>query len=401
MGRHRRAIRRPRRRIDAEGVFQTGGGLYANVGTFLLERHNRRCEPRCAKKASRGDTTMKHWLIALALVICAAAKAADAVPEIPFDSVPGFLKLPPDMYLGEVAGVAVNSKGHVFVFSRGNTTRPGLWGGGRPAAGVRCRRQVHPRDRPQPLRVVLRAHGAHRSSTTTSGSPTRARTWSSSSTRGPRGDGVRAQAGSVRRGHRAAEASEAAAAGRRRTFRQVTDVTWDPAGNTYISDGYINSRVAKVDKNGNWLKSWGEPGSQPGQFNTPHSIAADAQGHIYVADRGNRRIQVFDGDGKFLRQITIDVPFDHAVRPAIGNIRRSGCEVGHHRARRAMDHLHHARPASGAVCSRRLSRPHLQAQSRREGAGRARQRRASSSSSSAGFTRSPALRRTSSTSPNC
>jgi hypothetical protein len=49
-------------------------------------------------------------------------------------------------------------------------------------------------------------------------------------------------------------------------FRQVTDVAWDKAGNTYISDGYINLRVAKVDKDGNWLKSWGEPGSGPGQF---------------------------------------------------------------------------------------------------------------------------------------
>ena len=82
-------------------------------------------------------------------------------------------------------------------------------------------------------------------------------------------------------------------------FRQVTDMAWDPAGNTYISDGYINSRVAKVDKNGNWLKSWGEPGDKPGQFSVPHSIAVDATGNVYVADRGNRRIQVFDGEGKF------------------------------------------------------------------------------------------------------
>jgi len=79
---------------------------------------------------------------------------------------------------------------------------------------------------------------------------------------------------------------------------------------------YINSRVAKVDKNGKWLKSFGEPGSGPGQLNTPHSIAADAAGNIYVADRGNRRIQVFDGDGKVLRQITIDVPFDYASATA-------------------------------------------------------------------------------------
>jgi DNA-binding beta-propeller fold protein YncE len=103
-------------------------------------------------------------------------------------------------------------------------------------------------------------------------------------------------------------------------FRQPTDVTWDGAGNTFISDGYVNSRVAKVDKNGNWLKSWGERGDKPGEFNTPHSIAADAQGNIYVGDRGNGRIQVFDGDGKFLREIKIDVPFDrNTARAAIGN----------------------------------------------------------------------------------
>jgi NHL repeat-containing protein len=102
-------------------------------------------------------------------------------------------------------------------------------------------------------------------------------------------------------------------------FRQVTDVAWDAAGNTYISDGYVNARVAKVDKNGNWIRSFGEPGDKPGQLNTPHSIAVDAAGSVYVADRGNRRIQVFDGDGNVLRQITIDVPVDPGARPAIGN----------------------------------------------------------------------------------
>jgi hypothetical protein len=93
-----------------------------------------------------------------------------------------------------------------------------------------------------------------------------------------------------------------------------------PGRNAYISDGYINSRVTKVDKDGNWVKSWGERGTGPGQFNTPHSIAADAQNNIYVADRANRRIQVFDGEGKFLRQFTIDVPVPPDARPAIGNI---------------------------------------------------------------------------------
>ena len=64
---------------------------------------------------------------------------------------------------------------------------------------------------------------------------------------------------------------------------------------------------------------WGEPGTGPGQFNTPHSIATDDEGNVYVADRGNGRIQIFDGDGKFLREIRIDVPFDYAAAsPAFG-----------------------------------------------------------------------------------
>jgi hypothetical protein len=102
-------------------------------------------------------------------------------------------------------------------------------------------------------------------------------------------------------------------------FRQPTDVTWDPQGNIYISDGYINSRVAKFDKNGQWVKQWGGPGSGPGQFNTVHSIASDAKGNIYVADRTNRRIQVFDGDGTLGNTIKMDVPFDPNTVPVIGN----------------------------------------------------------------------------------
>jgi DNA-binding beta-propeller fold protein YncE len=102
-------------------------------------------------------------------------------------------------------------------------------------------------------------------------------------------------------------------------FRQPTDVTWDPQGNIFISDGYINSRVAKYDKNGDWVKQWGEHGAKPGEFSTPHSIAADSKGNIYVADRGNRRIQVFNSDGTYLREITIDVPIPPDAHPWMGN----------------------------------------------------------------------------------
>lgn len=103
-------------------------------------------------------------------------------------------------------------------------------------------------------------------------------------------------------------------------LRQPTDVAWDPQGNTYIADGYVNSRVGKVDRNGRWVKSWGKRGSAPGEFNTVHGIAADAKGNIYVADRSNRRVQVFDGEGTFLRQFQIDVPYDPKTVPVIGNI---------------------------------------------------------------------------------
>jgi hypothetical protein len=97
------------------------------------------------------------------------------------------------------------------------------------------------------------------------------------------------------------------------------DVTFSPEGDIFISDGYINSRIAKADKGGNWIKSWGNRGNNPGEFNTPHNIGADSQGRIYVADHGNRRIQVFDSEGNFLRTLTISVLFDENTRPAIGN----------------------------------------------------------------------------------
>ena len=92
-----------------------------------------------------------------------------------------------------------------------------------------------------------------------------------------------------------------------------------PDGTIYISDGYVNSRVAKISKDGDWIKSWGQRGKGQGEFNLVHSIATDAKGSVYVADRNNRRIQVFDGDGNFQREIKINVPFDENAKPAIGD----------------------------------------------------------------------------------
>jgi sugar lactone lactonase YvrE len=101
--------------------------------------------------------------------------------------------------------------------------------------------------------------------------------------------------------------------------KEAADVTWNAQGDIFISDGYVNSRVAKYDKNGDWVKSFGEPGSGPGQLNTPHGIAADANGNIYVANRGNSRIEVFDSNGQYIRQIKINLPLPADAKPAIGN----------------------------------------------------------------------------------
>lgn len=83
-------------------------------------------------------------------------------------------------------------------------------------------------------------------------------------------------------------------------LNKPTDMAITPKGDVYISDGYGNARVIVFDKNGKYLREWGELGSKPGQFSIPHAIAVDSKGRIYVADRNNVRIQVFDGDGKFL-----------------------------------------------------------------------------------------------------
>ncbi len=256
--------------------------------------------------------TYRTFVLALLLAGPAAAQ-----PEIPFDSTPDFFKLPPDMNFGEASGVAVNSKGHVVVFSRGNTTGP--------AYGATAAQLLEFDANGKFLREI--GHNLY--------------AWSyAHAVRFDKDDNLWAiDKGSdmiVRfnpEGHvtmvfgRKKEASDEAAPWTRVNpprpavdgqFRQPTDVTWDPQGDIFISDGYINSRVAKYDKNGRWVKQWGDRGNKQGEFNTPHSIAADAKGNIYVADRGNRRIQVFDSDGKFEREITIDVPVPPNVVPWMG-----------------------------------------------------------------------------------
>jgi len=255
----------------------------------------------------------------LFLGLAPLAAIAQAVPEIAFDSVPNPLKLPTNVYFGEVSGVAVNSKGHVFVSSRGNTTGPAY---GAAAAQLlefgpdgRFQREIGHNLYAWSFAHTVKIDRDDDIWVTDKGSDIVVEFDPEGRVAmvfGRKQEASDEETGPLKHPKPPLVAVDG-------LFRQVTDVAWDSDGNGYISDGYINSRVAKVSKDGEWLMSWGGPGSGPGEFMTPHAIAVDAQNNIYVADRGNRRIQVFNTGGKFLRQITIDVPYDPAAKPAIGN----------------------------------------------------------------------------------
>jgi DNA-binding beta-propeller fold protein YncE len=89
-----------------------------------------------------------------------------------------------------------------------------------------------------------------------------------------------------------------------KSFNRPTDIAFAPTGEVYISDGYGNSRVVKITSDGKFIKTWGKRGTGPGEFNIPHSVAVDSKGTVYVSDRENNRIQMFDPNGKFLREWT-------------------------------------------------------------------------------------------------
>jgi sugar lactone lactonase YvrE len=88
------------------------------------------------------------------------------------------------------------------------------------------------------------------------------------------------------------------------TFSGPADVAFAANGDIFVADGHVNNRVVKFSKSGTFIKAWGKKGAGPGEFSVPHAIALDSRGRVFVGDRGNRRIQIFDQDGKFLEQWT-------------------------------------------------------------------------------------------------
>ena len=87
-------------------------------------------------------------------------------------------------------------------------------------------------------------------------------------------------------------------------FNRPTNIAFSPGGDFFVSDGYVNSRVVKFNRNGDYLSQWGRKGSADGEFNLVHDVVLDSMGRVYVADRENARVQIFDQDGKFLGKWT-------------------------------------------------------------------------------------------------
>lgn len=232
------------------------------------------------------------------------AIAQNEAPEIKFDSVPNALQLPAGIYFGEVGGVATNSRGDVFVYTRTGhptitigTARPFAHGGsrlfqfnrngkfvreiGKDSYGfmVAAQVRVDPSDNiwvvDEMTTMVIKFDPQGRVAMLL----------------GRKAENVNVPARAGRAGNGAGQPTD--------LFDRPTDVAWDAAGNIFVADGLGNARVAKFDKSGKFVKSWGKKGTATGEFADIRGIAVDAQGNVYAADGGNKRIQVFDNDGNF------------------------------------------------------------------------------------------------------
>ena len=232
-------------------------------------------------------------LVALVLLCQSAPSFAQSkakaqnVPEIPYDSVANFFRMPPNIYFGEGIGVATNSKGHVFVYTRSGETRlfefdqngafvreigQGLYGLVF-AHAVRVDKDDNVWVVDEGSNMVIKFTPAGRVAMTL----------------GRRPEAVEELTNFTGQG-------SAPNSNRPYSFNRPTDVGWDAQGNIFVTDGYGDNRVVKYDKNGRFIKSAGTQGTGPGQLRLPHTMAMDAQGNVYIGDRSNARVQVWDND---------------------------------------------------------------------------------------------------------
>jgi hypothetical protein len=298
-------------------------------------------------------------LIATSLALSGQLSAQLNFPEITYDAVE-LLSLPPNIHLGEAAGVATNSKGDIFVYTRTGTpyitiagARNVSHGGsrlfqfdrtgkfvremGQGAYGFLQAQQVRvdPQDNiwvvDQMSTQVIKFDPNGRIQMVLSRKPEAMRVPNLPLNTPPDTYALvdrRPTPPPAAEGRGAGPAGEGRGAGPGRggalpgagvngeSFNRPTDVAWDSAGNIYVADGYGNSRVAKYDREGKWIKNWGSTGTGEGQFRVVHGIQIDAANNVYVADRDNRRIQVFDAEGNYKTQFrNVGSPWAICITP--------------------------------------------------------------------------------------
>jgi len=299
-------------------------------------------------------------ILAVAVASVGTLSAQLNFPEIPYDATAP-LTLPANLHLGEAAGVATNSKGDVFVYTRTGTpvittagSRNVSHNGSRlfqfdrtgkfvreigvgvygflQAQQVRVDAQDNVWIVDQLSTQVVKFDPNGRIQMVLSRKPEAMRvpnlplsvpadTYAlvarppAPAGRAGGGGGGDGEGGGGGGGARAGGPPPGAGAAGE-SFNRPTDVAWDSQGNIYVADGYGNSRVAKYDRNGKWIKNWGSTGTNPGQFRVVHGIQIDAANNVYVADRDNRRIQVFDSEGTFKTQFrNVGSPWAICINP--------------------------------------------------------------------------------------
>ena len=268
---------------------------------------------------ARADMRTTLLVACGAAMLCAAAPAVTAqtpVPEISFESAANPLTLPDDIYLGEVGGVAANSKGDIFVYTRtGHPTisigssRAFAHGGSRlfqfdrvgrfvreigaASYGFMVAQQVRvdPQDNvwivDQMTGYVMKLDAGGQVQMLLGRKPEAVPV--------PAGGGGGGGGGRGRGGLPGAGPQSD-------VFSRPMDVGWDAAGDIFVADGGTNARVAEFTSKGVFVRSWGSRGTEPGLFGSVLAVVVDRQGNVYVADGGNKRIQVFDNTGIFKTQ---------------------------------------------------------------------------------------------------
>ena len=217
----------------------------------------------------------------------ATAPAAASAPVIPWEAVPNFFKNPPGIYTGENMGIATNSKGNIYIYHRAYETRLFEY-----APNGNFIREVGRGNYGFAFAHSVRVDSQDNIWAVDEGTDTIVKFSPEGRilmTVGRRTDPV-FSIGNM--------AGGGAFHGRNEKYRfgRETDIAFDQQGNFFVSDGYSDGRVVKFDKNGKFVKAVGTRGNGDLQFNTPHSIASDFQGNVYVGDRGNQRVQVLNND---------------------------------------------------------------------------------------------------------